>query len=128
MTTTLKSADGKILFEFERYDNPNFISTEETPDEIAQHTRRIQVTLRKVCVAALTAKLDSDKQMSGIEKNKLFVLSLRLQQEDKPELISEEITKIKKRIGEMQGIEIVGKSYAILDPKTDEEKKKTKGK
>lgn len=116
MTQVLTALNGEKLEELERYDNPEFVSTEETPKEAPQHTRKRPLTLRNVCLGALTNQIDSDRKCSGIEKNKQFLLSLRIQQEDTVDLTAEQITLLKDRIGKMCSVLVVGRSYEILDP------------
>jgi len=116
VTHVLKSLKGKPLTELERYDNPNFVSTEETPNEQAQHTRKKEVTLRDVCVNMFAIAIDSDKGASGVEKNKWFVLSLKIYEQDKPEFSPEEIVLLKKRIGKIYPSIVVGRAYELLDP------------
>ncbi len=123
VTQPLKSFSGESLEELERYDNPEFVSTEETPDEKVQFIRKIHITLRSVCINALRSVVDSDKNVSGVEKNKWFVLAMRLQKEDKPFLKHDEIAILKTRIGKVYGSEVVGRAYELLDPEEKPDKK-----
>lgn len=120
MTTVLTSLDGKPIEEMERYENLTFVSTEKTPDERVQHVRRKKLILRDVCTQAFASPIDSDKGASGMEKNKWFLLSLKIQQNDEVDLTSEEISLLKNRIGKVYTILIVGRSYELLDPITEE--------
>lgn len=128
MTVALKSLTGEPLEELERYDNPKFVSTEETPDEKIQHIRKIPITLRNACINALRSVVDSDKGVSGVEKNKWFVLAMKLQKEDNPHLQNDEITTLKTRIGKVYGSEVVGRAYELLDPEEKKSEKKDKDK
>lgn len=126
VTQSLKSFDGKPLEELERYDNPKFVSSEETPDVKIQFIRKMHITLRSACINALRSVVDSDKGVSGVEKNKWFVLAMKLQKEDKPFLKHDEITTLKTRIGKVYGSEVVGRVYELLDPEEKPNKKKDK--
>ena len=124
MTTQLLSLTNEPLEELERYDNPKFVSTEETPDEEPQHIKKKKVILRDICVGALLNTIDSDKGVSGVERNKWFVLSMKLQKEDEPYLLAEDIKLLKDRIGSIYKTLIVGRAYELLDPVEEPEEGK----
>ena len=121
MTTVLRALDNDPVQELVRYDNPNYVSSEETPNERTQHTKKEDITLRSVCIGALTGSLGSDKAMGGDEKLKLFSLALRIQQQDQPDLSAEEVSLLKARIGKRYIVLIVGRAYGLLDPVAEDE-------
>lgn len=125
MTTPILTLTGKPLQEKEQYDNPKYINNEETPKEQPTLVRDKIITLRDVCIGSLFGQIDSDKGVSGVQKNKWFCLAINLQTNDKPDLKSEDITLLKNRIGKLYSILIIGRSFEILDP-DDQIEKKTK--
>jgi len=114
MATELTSLDGEVLEELEKYNNPEFISKEETPGEQPMYTRKKKLTLRSVCVGALMGITDSDKNMTGAEKNKRFLLALKLQ-DDTAELQAEDIVLLKERIGSMYSTLVTGRAWQLLE-------------
>lgn len=114
MTLKLVALDGEILEELEKYSNPKFISKEETPGEQPTGTRKKNLTLRSVCVGALMGITDSDKNMTGAEKNKRFLLALKLQ-DDTVELQAEDIVLLKERIGLMYNTLVTGRAWQLLE-------------
>jgi len=116
MTQTLTSLTGEPLEELEKYDNEKFVSTEETPDENPQHLRKRKITLRSVCIGALTGTLEADRTMKGPDKIKQFTLAVRIQEQEEVDLASEDVTLLKKRIGNMYTTLVVGRAFELLDP------------
>lgn len=114
MATELTSLDGEVLEELEKYGNPEFISKEETPEEQPTHTRKKKLILRSVCVGALMRVTDSDKNITGAEKNKRFLLALKLQH-DTADLQAEDIVFLKGRIGLIYNILVTGRAWQLLE-------------
>ena len=73
------------------------------------------VTLRPICVNALMATMETDKGMSGEDKVKVWVLAGKIQKEDRPVLVAEDVTLLKKRIGSAYGPAIVGPAFLLLN-------------
>ncbi len=73
------------------------------------------VTLQTVCINALLATLDVDKNLSGEDKMAAHTLATRIHGEAEPNLEPEDLTKLKERIGKMYGPAVVGPAYAILN-------------
>lgn len=118
-TEVLTSLQGEPLREMEAYDNEKFISSEETPNENPTHTRRKEITLRDVCVAALTSGFEGEARMTAPVKLELYLLSVKIFQNDEVDLTVEEIALVKKRIGIICPPLIVGRAYELLE-KTNE--------
>ncbi len=108
------------LEEFEKFSNPNFISTVATPNEGLKGVRKVIINLRRACLSALLGNFDADRTVTGIEKNKWAMLAVRIQENDTVDFTSEEITLIKERIGIAYGSEVVGPAYAAIDPVKEE--------
>ena len=73
------------------------------------------VVLRALCINALMAVMEEDKNQSGEEKLKADELARRLYNEDMPDLTPEELAKLKERVGKMYGAVVVGPIYRILN-------------
>lgn len=125
MTVVLKDLKGKSMKAQEYFTNPKFIDTLETPNEDPQGVRLIDRTLSSVCVNSLNGVLAGDDKLSGSQKNDLFRLSLRIQDNDHAELNNDQIKTIMDRVGKNYGPLIVGRAFEILDPPSDEKEEKT---
>jgi len=115
MSSELLSLKEEPLEELEKYDNPKFISSEETPEENPVHTRKKKLLLRDVCIVALMNLISIDKDLSGKEKNKRFFLAMKLQKEDLVDLEAEDIALLKKRIGLMCTVIVAGRAWQLLE-------------
>ena len=73
------------------------------------------VTLRPICINALMATLETDKGMSGEDKAKIWALAGKVNKEDKPVLVAEDVTLLKTRIGAAYGPAIVGPVFLLLN-------------
>ena len=73
------------------------------------------ITLRPICINALMATMEADKGMSGEDKVKIWVLAGKIQKEDRPVLVAEDVTLLKKRIGAAYGPAIVGPAFLLLN-------------
>lgn len=75
------------------------------------------MTLREVCLAALQANFDDEKNLSATEKVSRYSLATDIfKAKDSLDLASEEITLLKKLIGKGFTMLIVGQAYELLDP------------
>ena len=73
------------------------------------------VTLRPICTNALMATMEADKGMSGEDKVKIWSLAGKIQKEDRPSLVAEDVALLKKRIGAAYGPAIVGPAFLLLN-------------
>ena len=75
------------------------------------------MTLKEVCLAALQANFDDEKQLSATEKVARYSLATDIfKAKESIELASEEITLLKKLVGKGFTMLIVGQAYELLDP------------
>ena len=72
-------------------------------------------TMRDVCVKALVELTRSDQEMSGKEKFEMGMLAQKIYQEDEPDLIVEDVSKLKDRIGKLWGPLVVAWAWNALD-------------
>ena len=80
------------------------------------------MTLKEVCLAALQANFDDEKQLSATEKVARYSLATDIfKAKGSIELASEEITLLKKLIGKGFTVLIVGQAYELLDPKIEKQ-------
>jgi hypothetical protein len=86
-------------------------------------TDKTPVTLGTVADTALLNSFPDEKDISGDEKVHRFTLAVMVKS-GKVELTAENITLIKTVIAKAYGPLIVGRAWAILDPKPAEEPKK----
>lgn len=74
--------------------------------------------LRGVCIEALMAQFEDERNLSGEEKLKRFELALKIKQAvDPAEFTAEEIALMKKLIGKGYGPLIVGQTWKMLEGK-----------
>lgn len=74
------------------------------------------MTLKEVCLAALQANFDDEKQLSATEKVARYSLATDIfKAKESIELVAEEIALLKKLIGKGFTMLIVGQSYELLD-------------
>lgn len=84
-----------------------------------------KMDLKGVCAAALLNTTDQDKNVSGAEKAKRYLLAQEIHNaKDVLEIESENITLLKKLIGNMYTPLIVGQAYEMLEGKTKKKDKK----
>ena len=116
-TTVLLDLKGEAIKEREFFGiNPNFIDSEKTPTEEPRFKRLIDMTLSTVCVNALHTTLPGDEKMTGVQKNTLFLLSLKIMDNDHAELRVEDLNEIKERVAKMYNVLVVGRAFQLLDP------------
>jgi len=82
------------------------------------------VTLRPICINALMATLETDKGMSGEDKAKIWALAGKVNKEDKPVLVAEDVTLLKTRIGAAYGPAVVGPAFLVLNGTSGDDPKK----
>ena len=75
---------------------------------------KIDMTLKDVCINALLAMFDEEKQDDGTKKVSRFTLAMKLQGGD-GDVTVEEMATIKERIGNMYMTVIVGRAYALIE-------------
>jgi hypothetical protein len=75
------------------------------------------VTLRSIIEAVLINPLEGDNKLEGPAKLQLWDLALKVHREDEPDFQAEEIALIKRRIGIGTSTTVVGRAFALLDPK-----------
>lgn len=73
-----------------------------------------QVTLDVVCINALMSN-NPEERVSGDEKLKRYDLALKIKNSNELNLSSEDITLLKKLIGNVYSTLIVGQSYKMLE-------------
>jgi hypothetical protein len=76
---------------------------------------KVPITLRPICINALMAVMEADKGMTGEDKVKNWCLAGKIQKEDAVELLAEDVTLLKKRIGASYGPAIVGPAFLLLN-------------
>lgn len=101
LNKTLLKLDGEKMFK-EVIENGKYI---ETKDEFQ---------LKDVCVNSLMAQIEEEK-IDGTEKVKRYLLAMKIQKANELELKSEEIAKLKKLIGSVYGVLVVGQAYEMLE-------------
>jgi hypothetical protein len=75
------------------------------------------LTLRTVCVEALLTPMEEDQKSSGSEKIMLSKLADLIYGLDEPDLTSEQISLLKRRINQRFPFPyVVAQAYAMLDP------------
>ena len=73
------------------------------------------ISLRPICLNALTAQLEADKGMTGVKKTEIWVLCGKIYKEDRPLMTSDEITLIKDRIAAAYPPLVVGPAFLLLN-------------
>jgi len=76
---------------------------------------RFPVTLRPVCINALSAQLEADKGMAGTKKTEIWELCGKLHREDRPQMTSEQVTLIKDRISAVYPPLLVGPALLAMN-------------
>jgi hypothetical protein len=99
LTVILKSLDGEVL-------------EEKTKDKL------VPITLKSVCVNAMLSMTDEDRQEQGTSKAERYKLAFKLSEGGNQDLSTDEIVKIKERIGKIYIPLIVGRAYDLLEGKT----------
>jgi hypothetical protein len=73
--------------------------------------------LSHVCCDALFATFEDEKNLSGDEKAKRFVLATKIYGADFVDLSPEDVVVLKKLVGKAFSALIVGQAYQMFDPK-----------
>jgi len=81
------------------------------------------LTLRLACTQALTMLRQQDQGLSGEEKFKRGLLAERIYTNDEIELEAEDISLLKKLIGETFNAIIILRTWRMLDPATKQNDK-----
>ena len=79
--------------------------------------KSVEVTLRNVCCEALLAVFPNENEM-GEQKLKRWILAEEIHTHNTVDLQAEDISLLKKRIGEGFGPAVVGPAWKMLDPLT----------
>jgi len=80
------------------------------------------LVLRSICENALLG-MNPKEQIAGEEKMARYALAMKIHKYDEVDLSAEEITKIKKIVGDSYAPLVVGRAWEILDPKGEPEGK-----
>ncbi len=72
--------------------------------------------LKDVCVNSLLANVEKE-EIDGVEKMNRYLLATKIQKANELDLKSEEIAKLKKVIGRIYGVLIVGQAFEMLENK-----------
>lgn len=75
-----------------------------------------ELSLRALCENSLLG-MSPESKLSGEEKAKRYALAMKVHGNDVVDLSAEEITKIKKVVGDSYSPLAVGRAYELLDPK-----------
>ena len=78
------------------------------------------MTVRLATTRALAPVYQDERNLTGDDKIIRFHLALRIMDEDEPDLEAKEIVLAKEMVGKMYGAIVVGRVWAILDPKAKE--------
>lgn len=76
------------------------------------------MTIRLVLTRALVAVYADERSLSGDDKLIRWHLALKIMDSDEPDLEAKEVVLAKEMIGKMYGPVVVGRTWPILDPKT----------
>lgn len=89
----------------------------KTERVVAGKLENVDMTLGRVCMTALSAIHDKDKDMQGEEKFANYKLGLKISDNLKGcELTVSDIAKLKTRIALIFGPVIIGRAWTLLDP------------
>lgn len=100
-TQTIKNLDGTDL-------------KAQVPGDEEGKTRLEALTLKTVMVNSLMSNNQNDKA-EGNQKAKRWNLALKVQKEDVVELSAEQITMVKKLIGQGYATAVVGPAFTMLE-------------
>jgi hypothetical protein len=103
--TVLKGLDGKPLVDDQQ-------DSAADPDE--EKVPPPALTLRTVSVRALMVVMDSDREMRGEKKAKIWKLAMGIHG-GSDEITAEDATLLKERIGLAYGPLVVGQAYEIIE-------------
>ncbi len=78
---------------------------------------QVEATLGRAAVNVLLAMTEDDRGMSGSDKAGRFALALKLQGAAEVDVTIEEVALIKRLTGQVFGPLVVGRCWALLDPK-----------
>lgn len=73
-------------------------------------------TLGEVCVNALELSSPEDKNITGVDKLKMYELAKKIYKNKDAVLTAEEVTLIKDRVAKYYATIVVGPAFEILDP------------
>lgn len=84
--------------------------------EVMKDAKGSPAVLRGVCIDALMAQFEDEKNLSGDEKLKRFDLALKVKKaEDPADFTVEEVALLKKLIGKAYGPLVVGQTWKMLE-------------
>ena len=84
-------------------------------DGAALSGARGPLTLREVVIEVLMGTLDVDKDSTGAEKLALYQLAVKVNAGGMVDLLPEETSVLKERVGMGYGPVVIGPAYALLD-------------
>ncbi len=87
-------------------------------------TGKPNATLSDICIYALTSLVQTDSNMNGQEKFKLYQLAEKIKDKKTVSLTAEEVTQLKDRVGKVFPPSVVGAVWKIIDPAEKAEEKK----
>lgn len=73
------------------------------------------LTLKGASIEALIAIAESDRNATGEDKFKRYEIAMKVNAGGEVELTPEEVAVIKKRVGEVFGVAVVGPAYKLLN-------------
>lgn len=77
----------------------------------------VEATLGRAAVNALLAVTEEDRALTGSDKAGRFALALKLQGAGEVDVSVDEVALIKRLTGQIFGPLVVGRCWALLDPK-----------
>lgn len=108
-----------VLEVIKDYEGKDFTATIENPnwkagDPPQDRMKEEPVTVRKICMTALNAVLDGEKQ-TGLEKTKIFQISSKLYGSSEVDFTEEQLEFVKERVGKVYNALCYGRICQILE-------------
>lgn len=103
--TVLKGLDGLPLLDEQQDSAPEPDAEKEKPEPLV---------LRKIAVRALMVVLESDREMRGEKKAKIWKLAMAVHGGN-DEITAEDAVLLKERIGQAYSPLVVGQAYEIIE-------------
>lgn len=98
----LKDFDGEVLI---------------TEKLVGKETKKTPLTIAEVVINSLTANFGDEKDLTGDEKVKRFILAQKIhrKKDGTAEITIDEASMVKKLVGKAYGVLIVGQVFEILE-------------
>jgi len=74
-------------------------------------------TLKDVCLSALMANFDDEKNLTGKDKIERYAIACKIRTGGECDLVVEDITLLKNLVGKLFGVLVVGQAYPMLEGK-----------